>query len=243
MLSKIIKPGDRIEISPVEKKGIHAEENADVKIYISQVQSVLSDERMEIVMPMEGTKIILLPVDAVFDMYLTTHNGLYQCFMRVIDRYKSNNVYLLVVELTSNLRKQQRRDYYRFSCALEMKSRELSRDEIKVVDTKDKVDEFLTSGLPLKQSVIVDISGGGLRFLSNHQYEPGSLLYINYCLMIKDKVKEYNLVGKVLAIKSSENRKGVYEHRVQYVNIGNEEREEIIRYIFEEERKHRSSKR
>ena len=145
-----------------------------------------------------------------------------------------------MVELKSNLRKYQRRDYYRFSCALEMKSRELSRDEIRVVDT---VEEFITPGLPLKQSVIVDISGGGLRFLSNHQYEPGSLIYINYCLLIKEKVKEYNLVGKVLAIKPSENRKGVYEHRVQYVNIGNEEREEIIRYIFEEERKHRSSKR
>ena len=241
MLSRIIKPGDRIEISPVEKKGNHVEEeNTTTKIYVSQVQSVLSDERMEIVMPMEGTKIVLLPVDAVFDMYLTTRNGLYQCFMRVIDRYKSNNVYLLVVELTSNLRKYQRRDYYRFSCALEMKSRELSRDEIRVVDT---VEEFITPGLPLKQSVIVDISGGGLRFLSNHQYEPGSLIYINYCLLIKEKVKEYNLVGKVLAIKPSENRKGVYEHRVQYVNIGNEEREEIIRYIFEEERKHRSNKR
>ena len=240
MLSRIIKPGDRIEITPVEKKVNNVEENSSSKVYLSQVQSVLSDERMEIVMPMEGTKIVLLPVDAVFDMYLTTHNGLYQCFMRVIDRYKSNNVYLLVVELTSNLRKYQRREYYRFSCALEMKSRELSRDEIRVVDT---VEEFITPGLPLKQSVIVDISGGGLRFLSNHQYEPGSLIYINYCLLIKEKVKEYNLVGKVLAIKPSENRKGVYEHRVQYVNIGNEEREEIIRYIFEEERKHRSSKR
>ena len=241
MLSRIIKPGDRIEISPVEKKVNHAEdENTTGKTYISQVQSILSDERMEIVMPMEGTKIVLLPVDAIFDMYLTTHNGLYQCFMRVIDRYKSNNVYLLVVELTSNLRKYQRREYYRFSCALEMKSRELSRDEIKVVDTAD---EYITPGLPLKQSVIVDISGGGLRFLSNHQYEPGSLIYINYCLLIKEKVKAYNLVGKVLAIKPSENRKGVYEHRVQYVNIGNEDREEIIRYIFEEERKHRSNKR
>ena len=241
MLTRIIKPGDRIEISPVEKKGNHIEEeNTATKTYISQVQSVLSDERMEIVMPMEGTKIVLLPVDAVFDMYLTTRNGLYQCFMRVIDRYKSNNVYLLVVELTSNLRKYQRREYYRFSCALEMKSRELSRDEIKVVDT---VDEFLTPGLPLKQSVIVDISGGGLRFLSNHQYGPGSLIYINYCLMIKEKVKEYNLVGKVLAIKPSENRKGVYEHRVQYINMGTDDREEIIRYIFEEERKHRSNKK
>ena len=240
MISRTIKPGDRIELRPVEKKGKHIEEQGMPKSYSSQVQSIISGERMEIVMPMEGTKIVLLPIDAVFDMYVTSFSGLYQCFVKIIDRYKSNNVYILVVELVSNLRRYQRREYYRFSCALEMKSRELSEDEIRVVDT---VDEYLTPGLPLKQSVIVDISGGGLRFLSNQQYDAGSLIYINYRLMIKDKVKDYNVVGKVLATRPSENRKGVFEHRVQYVNMGTDDREEIIRYIFEEERKHRSNKK
>ncbi len=241
MLSRIIKPGDRIELRPVDRVNSTADPEAGAsKAYISQVQSLLSQERLEIVMPMEKTKLVLLPVDAVFDMHLTTFSGLYQCFVRVIDRYKNNNVYLLAVELTSNLRRYQRREYYRFSCALEMKSRELIAEEIKVVDT---VDEFLVPGLPLKQSVIVDISGGGLRFLSNHQYAPGSFIYINYCLFIKEKAKEYNVVGKVLATRPSENRKGVYEHRVQYVNLGDEDREEIIKYIFDEERKHRSMKK
>lgn len=241
MISRIIKPGDRIELRSVEKNRSHSDaQTVATKSYISQVQSILSGERMEIVMPMEGTKLVLLPVDAVFDMYLTTFSGLYQCFVRIIDRYKSNNVYILAVELTSNLRKYQRREYYRFSCALEMKSRELIEEEVKVVDT---VDEYLIPGLPLKQSVIVDISGGGLRFLSNQQYAPESLIYINYRLVIKDKVKDYNVVGKVLASRPSENRKGVFEHRVQYVNMGTDDREEIIRYIFEEERKHRNNKK
>ncbi len=241
MLARIIKPGDRIELRPVEKNRSNSDSQATAaKSYISQVQSIISGERMEIVMPMEGTKLVLLPVDAVFDMYLTTFSGLYQCFVRIIDRYKSNNVYILAVELTSNLRRYQRREYYRFSCALEMKSRELIEEEAKVVDT---VDEYLIPGLPLKHSVIVDISGGGLRFLSNQQYAPESLIYINYRLVIKDKVKDYNVVGKVLASRPSENRKGVFEHRVQYVNMGTDDREEIIRYIFEEERKHRNNKK
>lgn len=241
MLSRIIKPGDRIELHTVEKNRNKSESGAETtKIYVSQVQSILSDERMEVTMPMEGTKLVLLPVDAMFDMYLTTVSGLYQCFVRVIDRYKSNNVYILAVELTSNLRRYQRREYYRFSCALEMKSRELIEEEMKAVDT---VEEYLIPGLPLKQSVIVDISGGGLRFLSNHQYAPKSLIYINYKLVLKDKVKDYNVVGRVLASKPSENRKGVFEHRVQYINMGTDDREDIIRFIFEEERKHRNNKR
>lgn len=238
MLSKVIKPGDRIELRAMDKiKAQTDAQSGTIRTYISKVHGILSEERMEIVMPMEKTKLLLLPVDGVYDMYITTFNGLYQCFVRVIDRYKSNNVYLLIVELTSNLRRYQRREYYRFSCALEMKARELIEEEIKVVDT---VDEYLIPGLPLKQSVIVDISGGGLRFLSNQEYVAGSLIYINYSLVIKDKVRPYNLVGKVLASRPSENRKGVFEHRVQYVNIGNDDREEIIRYIFEEERRHRN---
>ena len=66
------------------------------------------------------------------------------------------------MELTSNLRKYQRREYYRFSCALEMNSRKLEPEEVKAVDRNQL---YLVPGLPAKRSVIVDISGGGLRFV------------------------------------------------------------------------------
>ena len=51
--------------------------------------------------------------------------------------------------------------------------------------------------------------------------------------------KHYSLVGRVLSVEELENRPGVYEHRVQYVNMDVDEREEIIKYIFNEERKNR----
>lgn len=241
MLSKIIKPGDRIELRTVEKSFPIKNELLDnvTKTYMSQIHGFLSEERMEIVMPMEGTKLILLPVDAVYDMYLTTNTGLYQCFIKIVDRYKSNNVYILVAEMISNLRKYQRRDYYRFTCALEMQSRELTEEEIEKMDTQQSV---TFADLPMKHSVIVDISGGGLRFLSNQEYEPGTKLYITYSLNIKEKTKTYRVVGNILASKPSEYRKGVYEYRVQYVNMTNDDREELIKYIFEEERKHRNHK-
>ena len=53
------------------------------------------------------------------------------------------------------------------------------------------------------------------------------------------KTKEYNLVGKILKLRELDNRPGEYEHRIQYVNIDMDVREEIIKYIFEEERKYR----
>lgn len=234
MISKYVEIGDKLEMVLVEHaNGSNVELNR--RIYMSKINDILSEDRLEILMPMEKTKLILLPVDAEYDMSIYSKNGLYQCFVRVVDRYKSDNMYLLVVELTSNLRRNQRREYYRFSCALEMCSRSLEEEEIESVEHDEIFN--LVPGLPLKRSVIVDISGGGLRFISEQKYEEGSMIYCSYHLLVNGTRKLYELVSKVLEVKPVENRKGVYEHRVQYVNISESMREQIIRYIFQEERK------
>jgi len=239
MLSKYVKPGSRLEIQKVDRVKYEGEEKK-APIYDTRVYDVISEDRMEIHMPMIQSKLILLSIDTEYDMCLYTDNGLYQCFGRVIDRYKDNTVYLILVELTSNLRKFQRREFYRFSCALEMKSRQLEKDEVKSIE-KELVD--LKPNLPLQRSIVVDISGGGLRFVANYKYEPGTLIQCCYSLTIEGKYKEYNLVGNVLSVQENPNKPGLFEHRVQYIDINTEEREEIIRFIFEEERKNRQKDR
>lgn len=232
ILSKYIAPGSRIELQKTKRyRNDNGEKN---KVYASQVVDILSDDRIEISMPMEKTKLILLPVDVEYDLYFFTPNGLYQCYARVVDRYKNNNRFSLLLDLTSNLRKYQRREYYRFSCALEMNSRPLQEEEVQAVEKNSVV---LIPELPLERSVIVDISGGGLRFVAEYAYEVGSLILCKYFLWIDGENKEYNLCGKVLGVKEVDNRPGFYEHRVQYVNMDKDNREEIIKYIFNEERK------
>lgn len=236
MLSKFVEEGNKIELQNVEKDGEKQGEEKR-RTYFSSVHEILSEDTLEITMPMEKTKLILLPVDSEYNMIFYGESGLYQCFARIIDRYKSNNVYILVVELTSNLRKYQRREYYRFSCALEMAARNLEETEMQAIE--QNMPYSLTPGLPLKQSVIVDISGGGLRFISTQNYEPGSLIYCSYHLLKGSERKKYEVIGKVLSVKELEKREGTFEHRVQYYDMDTETREEIIKYIFEEERKSR----
>ncbi len=240
MLSKFIAAGDKIELQAVDKGRGNVGEISQ-KIYYSNVHDILSEDSLEIVMPMEQTKLILLPVDSEYDMVFYGASGLYQCFARIIDRYKSNNVYILVVELTSNLRRYQRREYYRFSCALEMCARNLVEEEVQAIE--NKVPYTLQPGLPLKRSVIVDISGGGLRFMSNQRYELESLLYCSYHLIVGGERKRYEIIGKVLSVKELQNKPGTFEHRVQYYNVDVETREAIIKYIFEEERRSRKRDR
>ena len=116
-----------------------------------------------------------------------------------------------------------------------MCARNLEEDEIQAIEKR--LPYALVSGRPLKQSVIVDISGGGLRFISSQKYEPDNLLYCSYQLIRGTERKQYEVIGKVLSAKEVENRPGFFEHRVQYYDIDKEMREEIIKYIFEEERK------
>lgn len=241
MLSRFVEEGSKIELRSLERGLEEKEAKNATKVYQSQVLQIISDDRLEIAMPMEQTKLILLPVDTEYDLIFFEETSLYQCFARIIDRYKSNNVYVLVMELTSNLRKYQRREYYRFSCALDMCARNLEEEEIQAVEKN--VPYELQPGLPLKHSVIVDISGGGLRFMSSQRYEPGSLILCSYHLLKDGERKKYEVVGKVLAVKELENRKGTFEHRVQYYNLDVTTREEIIRFIFEEERKSRKKER
>jgi c-di-GMP-binding flagellar brake protein YcgR len=112
-----------------------------------------------------------------------------------------------------------------------MDSRELEEEE---VSTFEKRNVLLEPGLPLKRSIVVDISGGGLRFVSDYRYEKDSMILCKYNLIVNGTNKEYNLAAKVLNVNEIDNRPGIFEHRVQYVNMDVDEREEIIKYIYEE---------
>lgn len=234
LLSKYVVPGGEVELRAIERgNGSEAAEETKKKTHRSQVLRILTEDRLEIAMPIEDGKLILLPVDGEYDMYFYGDNVVYQCNARVVDRYRMIGQYVLVMDLTSNLRNYQRREYYRFSCALEMDSRQLAEEEEITVAAQEE----LLPSLPLKSSVIVDISGGGLRFVAYYAYEANSLILCKYRLRVEGKDKEYRLVGKVLEVKELEHRPGVYDHRVQYVNVDPQDREEIIRYIFDEARK------
>lgn len=237
MLTKYVEAGEKVELQLM----VHdMDENPEIekKVYYSVVYDILSDDRLEIFMPMEKQKLILLPVDSEYDMFIYTKTGLLQCFARIVDRYKSNNVYILSLELISNLRKYQRREFYRFACALEMDSRPLNEEEVKAYENGEI---YLDAAAPLTKGIIVDISGGGIRFTTTAKYEVGAYLYCTYSLLINNLLKDYKIVGKVLRNRSIDNRPGEYECRVQFLNLNPLQREEIIKFIFDEERKNRKN--
>lgn len=233
ILRKFINEGFKTDIQL-----LGAETGTSKQTYTSQIYEIDSDEEITLYMPTEKEKLVLLPVGKRCDLYFYTPGGLYQCYATVEDRYREGRIYLLVMKLTSNLRKHQRREYYRLSCSLSMVSRSLEEDEAIPEKSRD-TDIELKPGLPLKRSIIVDISGGGIRFVSDYQYPVGETVIVRYDLMMPGGSKRYNIVSRILASGELMGRPGSYEHRAEYVNIDDDTREEIIKYIFNTERMHR----
>ena len=235
MLSDIIKAGQFVDLQSTRK----SEEGDETykKLYRTKVFDVLSEDQLEILMPIEQQKLILLPVDGEYDLCFVTDNGLYQCFARVLDRYKSNNVYILLAETTSKLEKFQRREYYRYSTSIPLKARTMMDEELRDLD-KDVF--HVQHGLIMKKCEIRDISGGGMKFLSKTAFEVDDMVVLSFSLQVHGKETVYQLIGRILSCQKLENDNDEYEHRLMFEKIMNSERESIIRFIFEEERKKRS---
>ncbi len=236
MISKYLTVGNKLELETITMDG-NGEEIR--KTYRSQLYDIVSEDQIKIAMPMEQTKVVLLPVDGEYSLCFYTASGLYQCLARVVDRYKSDNIFVLLMELTTDLQKYQRREYYRLNTVLDMKCRQISESE----NGGYSQVEFIDTDLTFDNGTMVDISGGGARFVSTAKYAKGSLIRFVFSLFVNGRMTEYNLVGKVLLSEPVENRDKLFEHRIQFVNMVNEDRESIIKYIFEEERKLRHRER
>ncbi len=235
LLSKFISPGAKIELEALDRV-ILSDGSEERKVYESKVVDVIDEDRLEILMPMEQTKLVLLPVRGEYHLHFFTGKGLFQCDARVASRYKNGALYLLEMELISDLQKYQRREYYRYTCTLDMKVRELTDTEKKNLSEGRG---FLPEDAKSDKATIVDISGGGLRFVTNVPFEPKCLIACEFELLRQGKYKTMELVGEVLSCRQLETNRGQYEHRVRFVHIQHNQREDIIRYIFEEERKKR----
>ena len=234
MLTDYISPGNRVELKATGK--IWMDDDSRTKhIYMSKIMDVTSDDRIEVLMPFEHGKIVLLPVDGEYNMCFYSTKGLFQCYAKIVDRYRSDNIYILVMDLTSELSKLQRREYYRFSCALELNSRLCSKEELEAFENNRRF--LVNAGAALNKSVVVDISGGGLRFVANFRYDEGSTIYCSYRLPGTVNEKVYEMICNVLKVQELESRPGLFEHRIQYIYIDENSREDIIHFIFEEERK------
>lgn len=241
-MGHLIETGTKLEL----KKIRHVETMEEIS-YVSRFLYQKSADEAVIEMPTKGGLLVPLTPEDMFQVCFYTSKGLYQCQSQVVSRHYEDSLPVAVIRLRSEFEKLQRRQYYRMESLLHMEFRTVSEAEYEQLllqkrksgnapAVKDTVE---TIGARYYTGVTLDISGGGVRFNSEHEAQSGDIVALRIAFLTENAQILQLLFAKVLTVLPVPNRSGLYEHRVEFVSISNVERESIIRYIFLEERKRR----
>lgn len=247
MQTTVIEVGNKIDIRIVNQI-----ENADSTgepphIYKSQLLDFFENGDIEIAMPSENGQMRLLPLGLRYEFVFYTKIGLYRGYGEIKERYKTDNRFMLRVAFHTPLNKYQRREYYRLSCAMEAAYYIITKD-MAMLEQTDEIENKLRENEELIKkrmtAYVRDLSGGGMRFVTDMELPEDSyiLIYVRLGEKMQDTV--YPIIGHVIRGERVENvTPAKYEQRVEFILKDSRVRESIIRFIFKEERKARRNKK
>ncbi len=231
-----ISIGNKIELVLLDQI-IKNEKNR--KVYVSKIYDILEKNTLQIAMPIYEGKIVPLSLDDKYSACFYTDKGLLQCNIIITSRYKSGNLFFLEVRLLGELTKVQRREFYRYNCFLDAKLRIVSDEEFTTgVPDQPDIPESDLDWQPVK---ILDVSGGGAKIVSKLCLDKNEVVKLNFYVTILQEFVRFNLFARILDNSPVQGRNDLFELRLEFMKIRQEERDKIIRYIFESERLNRKS--
>ena len=164
---------------------------------------------------------------------------MFQLTGEITKRGRLENFPVYVFIPSTKLTKVQRRDYFRFQCLIPIKVLPIPQ-EVAILPNMTLVEDDLqrygnTYGLPVSGN-ITDISGGGAKFTAKADVLTDRFMYCSFRLRSKQINETINVIAR--RVKSEYKEKlGIYEHRIEFLFKEPEDRETIIKYIFDEERR------
>lgn len=210
-----IKIGDFLEISIKN-------ENKIIRTYKSRVEEIDSETgNIMIQIPTVQGQLVKLPSGDNYTILFFTENGLIRFDAKLVRYAKVDDTNVISMVLLDNGKKVQRRQYFRYDT--EKTINVLKLDRATKIPNYNRIDV----------GFIKDIGGGGVRFLCNATFAVGDYLEI---IMMLDETF-FVITCKVLYVDRMENEKCRYQYRVVFESMLEGEREVIVQYIFDEQRK------
>ncbi len=231
MANSSIAIGNKIELVKLEQI---IKNDRNKKIYVSKIYDFVNDETLQIAMPIYDGKIVPLSVDEKYSACFYTSKGLLQCNVLVTSRYKSGNLFFLEVLMLGEPAKVQRREFYRYKCALPASLRVVSDREYETGMPDDP--EVTEDELEWQTAKLMDISGGGVKLIQKVNLDKNEIVKIKFELNVVGEIMRLNLFARILSSTLLNNQSSIYEQRLEFMKISQDERDRIVRYIFENER-------
>jgi len=235
-----LRPGTPIEFTILSTNSdVENYIDEDRSVYISSVFGVTKKEEIIFHIPTRKGHTVTIPMNVPFNAVFNTKNGMFQLTGEITKRGRLENFPVYVFIPSTKLTKVQRRDYFRFQCLIPIKVLPIPH-EVAILPNMTLVEDDLerygnTYGLPVAGNII-DISGGGAKFTAKTDVITDRFMYCSFKLKSKQINQTINVVAR--RVKSEYKEKlGIFEHRIEFLFKEPEDRETIIKYIFDEDRR------
>lgn len=231
-------------------KHLNIADEIDIMIFTTSGQSltlstfvydVTSDNRMILSNPIkEGT---LFPLEKSYTYYFrfyVENSGMFLFKGILIDRIKFDNLPSIIIQLESDIKRVQRRKFYRvsfLSVGHFLFEKKLSDDQIATTrermlkkyknESEFIIDEIIYEKIAFDTS---DLSGGGLRVLTNNDFELGE--FIKGEFKISDSWVTFK--GEVVRCEKKDHNR--FEVGIKFLELDSITQSKIVAYVFEVER-------
>lgn len=215
----------RIKLSLGDKLEIELYNNNGEKIpplLVSQFERLLPDGSMEIMAPIHSGRIYPVHQGVEMDVIYEKNKELYKFKAEAVQRSVYGNIFILRIMPKSEEEHLQRRFFFRFNTVLDVKYRIFEHKETKAEDRGD-----------FYKGITKDISGGGICLLTNEKPTYG--WYLEGIINVGSDIKFTGQIARVINIHDK--GKFRYEVGVEFIDITELEREKVISFIFDSQRK------
>lgn len=192
--------------------------------YKSTIQDInYEDKSMLIAIPViDGVYLTLNAEDVIDQIFYDNNGNVFKYNTKIIKRVTDNRIPFYKISFPYNLEKIQRRDFVRVNTAESM--------EYKL---EEKTKKYEKDEKPYKKGILIDLSGGGMKFKASKEFERGDIINAN----IKYEDEKLEVRGKIVRVEKTEDKKYIYG--IYFMDISNSAREKVIRLVFTIMRKQR----
>jgi len=203
-----------------EKVYIKALSTSTRKTYVCQILDTDGEKKFTISGPIYKSTLIPLHINTEIEVtYYKESRGRFLFNSTIIER-EDKGIYKIKVIRTGDIVKLQERSYFRLQAATKVLKKHKIVNDRNIRD----VEENCTSE---------DISGGGLRLMCNYEHSIGELVK---CFIEIDNSSIF-IEGEIIRVEKIDSPDYKFALGVKFLDIKNEDRDKIIRYIFEQQRR------
>ena len=185
----------------------------------------IEDDNIKINIPVCNDEYLMLYKDDKIEINSYLDDRIcFNYYCNVISKGKDNNVIYYKLTLPYDVRRVQRRNFFRVNLLEEVTYKNITNK------TEKEIEE-----LPYKSGIMIDLSGGGLKVKTKEKLKGNDIIVMR----INMTGIEVKLKGQIVRIEASMDNNFLYG--VKFLDITEMESDRIIRELFEIMRKQRAN--